>query len=143
MALNTLINGNVYGWNQLKVTLFGRTVTGIQSIEYKVTPEPAPVMGAGPNPIAFGDGNETFEGSIELLMDEVEEIRKLVPTGRLRDIPPFPIIVSYAKNLGATRTTHRIWARFKDETGGMAQGESHKYHTYPLEVFNIEWKPAL
>lgn len=99
MALKTvLINkfGRVAGWNNVKTTMLGRDLEGITELAYNDTVEKENVRGAGAFPIGRGEGNYEAKASITLIKEEVDALQlSLGPGGRLTDIAPFDIAVSY------------------------------------------------
>lgn len=134
-----LINGKAWGWVDLEASILGRSLVGVNSLEYSVSSETEEVMGAGKFPVAYGEKAETYSGSIELLMEEIVALRRVAPGNNLTTLPPFQIIARYSTNAGTKVTKDVITCQITEDKGGMAQGESHKYHTLNLKVYSIEF----
>ena len=135
------INGVVYSWSNLTVNVAGTLVTGITKITYKDEQEIANIYGAGQRPIGRGYGHITSSANITLLRDEVEAIRTLSPTGRLQDISPFDIIVTFLPIGGKKIITHRIReAQFKTDGVEANEGDTSNSIDFELVVSHIEWE---
>ena len=78
-----LINGVEYGWADVVLCINGVPVTGITAISY------------GRHPVGRGKGRITPSAKITLLMSEVVAIQSQSVNGRIQDIAPFDITVSY------------------------------------------------
>ena len=103
-----LINGVEPAWANLTVNIAGVPSVGITAIDYDDKQTIENIYGMGQTPIGRGYGNIEPTASITLLMSEVEAIRAASPTGRLQDIAPFDIVVSYTPVNATKITTHRI-----------------------------------
>lgn len=134
-----LINGKAFGWSNIVVNLLGVALTGISAISYKDTQEIVPIYAAGNKPIASGDGQVSFEGSITLLAGDVQALEIASPTGRLQDIPAFPIVVSY--QAGDKIMVHRLQAcRFTENGRSASTGDTSIPVEIPLFIGDIKWK---
>lgn len=102
------INGNLYSWADLRVLIGGVPLTGITAIKYADEQEIENVYGAGRYPVGRAKGKITCTASITLLIDEVQAIAKNSRTGRLQDIDPFDIQVSYLPDETDKITHHTI-----------------------------------
>lgn len=134
-----LINGKEYSWSSIVVNLLGVALTGITAISYQESQEIAAIYGAGNKPVASGDGQVSFEGSITLLSGDVRALELASPTGRLQDIPPFPVVVSY--QAGEKITVHRLQAcRFTQNGRSASTGDTSIAVEMPLFVGDIKWR---
>ena len=88
----------VYSWKDISVVILGRTIKGIQNVEYKRATEKDSVYGAGSNPVAIVSGLKSYMGKITLLQYELDAMVAAVkaanPEADLTDVA-FDIVVSY------------------------------------------------
>ncbi len=135
------INGVVHSWANLVVNIAGVPVTGITKISYKDSQTIESIYGAGQRPVGRGYGRIECSASITLLRDELEAIRAASDTGRLQDIAPFDIIVSFLPIGGQLLTTHKIRnAQFKDDGVDANEGDTSNTSDCELIISHIEWR---
>lgn len=104
-----LINGRAYDWASIRAALLGQTVAGITALSYEDMQEKVNNWAGGINPVSRGYGKYEAKGSITLEMKEIERIQAaLPPGGRIQDIAPFPIAISFVNSSNAliTHTMH-------------------------------------
>lgn len=139
MSSTPLINGIAHSWGSIKMLIMGVPVVGITKLDYKDSQDIEPNMGAGNKPVSVGYGDVKYEGSLTLYAEEVEKLEELSPTGRLQDIPAFPIIVSYST--GGRIKTHRLnFCLFKENSRGAGSGDKKIEVQLPLFIGEINWK---
>ena len=129
------INGQMYAWASITFSAFGGVLRTAQSIDYSDEEEMELIYGANKYPVGYGTGNVNYEGSITLLLDEVQELKRLSPTRRLQDLPAFPITVSYA--VGSKRFTDIIIAKFMAYNISTSQNDKSIPVELPLLVLSI------
>lgn len=95
-----LVNGLNYNWCSVSVNILGVTLVGIKSINYSDRHEIEDIMGAGCAPVARGGGQYSAEGSVTLLMEEVEALQAAAPNGRIQEIPEFDITIDFEPENG-------------------------------------------
>jgi len=134
-----LVNGKLYDWADIVVTIAGVPVTGVTGIEYKDEQEVEMKYGAGRYPVGFGKGRISCEGKITLYQEEVEAIQRQSPTGRLQDIAPFNIIVSYLPDTGIVSTDKLRNVVFKNNGRTWGEGDTGKTVEIDLAMSHIEW----
>jgi hypothetical protein len=134
------INGTVYGWSSIKANIMGINVIEIDEISYEETQEMEMVYGAGSDPIGRGFGKNERKGSIGLFMSTVENLQASVDTGRLQDIPDFPIIVSYLPKGGKIVTHTLSQCRFTNNKREAKSGDMHIKVQCELSIGGIAWK---
>jgi len=135
-----LINGHEYSWADIVVNMAGVPVTGITGIEYNDEQEVADVYGAGRYPVARSKGRITCTGKITLLSSEVVALAKKSPTGRIQDLAPFPIIVSYIPDDGGAVVTDKLRnCQFKSNKRSWSEGDTSKPVDIDLAISHIEW----
>ena len=135
-----LINGQEYCWADIVTTIAGTPVTGITGIEYNDDQEVADIYGAGRYPVARSKGRITCTAKITLLTSEVIALEKKSPTGRIQDIAPFPIIVSYIPDDGGEVVTDKLRnCQFKTNKRSWSEGDTSKPVDIDLILSHIEW----
>lgn len=135
-----LINGHEYCWADIVVNIYGTQITGITGIDYSDDQEVVDVYGAGRYPVSRSKGRITCTGKLSLLASEVNAITKKTPNGRLQDLPPFDIIVSYIPDDGGVVVTDKIRnCQFKKNERSWSEGDTSKSVDLDLAVSHIEW----
>lgn len=134
-----LINGVAYTWGDIVTTIAGVPVTGIVAIEYGDDQEVVNNYGAGRHPISRSKGRITPNAKITLAMDEVVAIQAQSINGRLQDIAPFNITVSYLPESGMI--VHDIIRNCQFKTNKRAWKEGDTNQTVELELVpsHIQW----
>lgn len=134
-----MINGTLYSWADVVVVIGGVPVTGITAIEYDDKQDIANVYGAGRFPIGRAKGRITTSAKINLLQEEVEAIQRNAPNGRLQDIAPFEIIVSYLPDNGIIVTDKIRNVSFTENARKWKEGQTASEVELPLLPSHIEW----
>ena len=94
-----LINGVAYSWSSINFVLFGVPVAGIVSIEYNIKQEKTNNYGIGVEPVSRGYGRKTYEGSMEIYLDEWKKIIAAAPSRDPLQIGWFDIPVLYGNSI--------------------------------------------
>lgn len=142
MSLNTtpLINGVAHSWADINIFLLNRTVLGTTAISYEDEQEMTDNFGAGQFATSRGYGQVKFKATLTLEMKEVERLTDAVPSGRLQDIPPFPITVSYENAANKTVIHKLLMCQFKGNKRSVKSGDTNVEVELELLVGKIEWK---
>ena len=135
-----LINGTAYAWADIRAQLLGQTVAGITAVSYEDTQEKVNNYGAGTNPVSRGLGKIEPKASLTLEMKELERIQAaLPPGGRIQDIKPFPIIISYV-NPSNMLVTHTLMnAEFTNNKREIKTGDTNIEVELELIISHIAW----
>lgn len=133
-----LINGVMYDWGCIVVSIGGIPVVGITAISYKDSQEIENVYGAGRHPVGRAYGKIESEASITLHQEEVEALQSQSLSGRLQDIGLFDITVQYVKG-GIIHTDKIRNCSFKENPRDWKQGDTQQEVQLPLVVSHIEW----
>lgn len=95
--------GQSYTWADVKLSIFGREVVGVTSVEYEEEQEVKAVYGQGVEPVGYGKGNKKYTAKITLDLKEVQGILNAVGKGSsITDIPVFDIVVVVGDDLSNT-----------------------------------------
>lgn len=139
-ANNTpLINGRAYDFAQVVVNILGVPIMGIQSIEYKEEQEKKNNFGAGKWAVSRGHGTVNADATIEVSMNDIEALRDAIPSGRLLDIPAFPITVTFLNDQKVvTHTLHNC--EFMDDGVTGAVDDTDLVRSFGLVVSHITYR---
>lgn len=96
-----------YAWEDFKVFMGGKFVTGLRGCKYKSSQEKEPIYAAGSEPVGMGRGNKKYECSITVLQSELEAIIAS-SGGDITDIEPFDIVASHVSKRGMPIVTDVI-----------------------------------
>jgi len=81
------------------------------------------------------------KGSITLLRDEIEALRAASPTGRLQDLAPFNIMVSFIPVGGSLMANHNIkGCQFLNDGVEAKEGDTKMEKVLDLVVGSIDWR---
>ena len=135
-----LINGREYSWGDIVCLINGTNMTGITGLDYSDDQEVTENYGAGRYPVSRSKGRITSAGKITLYVSEVMALQKQAPNGRLQDIAPFDITVSYVPDDGGVVVTDRMRnCQFKKNERSWSEGDTSKTVDLDLAVSHIEW----
>lgn len=139
MASN-LEYGSVYGWGNIECNLFGSTLVSLESIEWKRTQKKELIYGKGREPIGVGRGNIEYDGTIEILWDELVKIIDKAPAGDILSISPFTVYVNFsATSTEGPRTVKLSKVEFKEAPFKSSQGDTSIKITLPILLGNVEY----
>lgn len=136
-----LINGVEPSWACIEV-LVGSLIpeTAIVAIAYGESQVKENHYGAGKDVVARGYGNVEPNASITVMKSAVENFRKASPTGRLTDIAPFDIVVSYLPPNSSLKIVDVVKnVEFLEEKVDTKQGDTKIEVTLPLIVSHVLW----
>ena len=133
------INGKLYDWADIVTTIAGVPVTGIVAIEYSDDQEVEVKYGAGRYPVGYGKGRIKPSAKITLYQEEVEAIQAQSVNGRLQDIAPFNINVTYMPDSGIVKTDKLRNCMFKNNKRTWKEGDTGKTVELDLLLSNIDW----
>lgn len=134
-----LVNGMLYSWADVVSTIGGVPVTGITGIEYGDDQEVVNKYGAGRHPVGRAKGRITPSAKITLYQEEVEAIQRQAPNGRLQDIAPFDVIVTYIPDSGIVTVDKIRNCQFKANSRKWKEGDTGQEVELELVSSHIEW----
>ncbi|WP_395059998.1 hypothetical protein [Flavobacterium sp.] len=138
MEFTPLINGREYGWGDIAVTVSATPLIGIRAVKYEEDQEKENIYGAGRNPVSRGYGRVKTTGSITLLSATVFAMQATAPRGKLHNIAPFPIVVSYQPETGGIVKHVLKNCEFKKTTFDWKEGDMSKEIELELVISHIE-----
>lgn len=133
------VNGKLYDWADIVVAIAGVPVTGITGIEYKDDQDIVTKYGAGRYPVGYAKGRITSTAKITLYQEEVEAIQKQTLNGRIQDIAPFDIIVTYLPDTGIVHVDKLRNCQFKNNGRGWKEGDTGQEVEIDLVLSHIDW----
>jgi len=136
--ITPLINGREYGWADIVVNISASPIIGIRAVKYEEEQEKENIYGAGRNPVSRGYGRVKTTGSITLLSPTVFALQAVAPKGKLHNIAPFPIVVSYQPETGAIVKHVLKNCEFKKTTFDWKEGDMSKEIELELVISHIE-----
>ena len=95
-----LINGHEYGWGDIICLIAGNPIIGSQALKYDDKQTIENHYGAGRYPVSRGKGRIESSAKIKSSMPELLAIQAKSVTGRIQDLAPFNIQVSYLPSDG-------------------------------------------
>lgn len=134
-----LINGMLYSWADIVATIGGVPLTGITAIEYGDSQEVTNKYGAGRHPIGRAKGRITPTAKITLYQEEVEALQTQAPNGRIQDLAPFDITITYLPDSGIVKTDKIRNVQFSGNSRKWKEGDTGQEVELELIPSHIEW----
>lgn len=134
-----MVNGMLCSWAQVVVLIGGVPVTGITAVEYSDSQEVVNKYGAGRYPVGRAKGRITSEGKLILYQEEVQAIQAQAPLGRIQDIAPFDVMVTYMPDSGIIKTDKLRNCQFSGNARKWKEGDTGQEVELPLVMSHIEW----
>mgnify|MGYP000072952152 CR=1 FL=1 len=134
----TLINGINFSWGNLSLVLFNSVVIGVTEIEYKEKQVKENNYGMGQQPVSRGYGNEEYEGSITMYLDEWKRIIKASPNNKPLSIAPSDIQICFAGSRILPNKDVLKMVEFLENPMSAKQGDTKLLVTIPLIIGGIE-----
>ncbi len=129
-----------YAWQDVRVRALGREFVGIRGVKYKRSSDDDFLHGRGKKPIAIQSGNETCEGEIVLLQNELEALTSAVQEAfdvNLLNVS-FDLVVTYQPSDDGDVVTDLIQSvKCGEYEKGMNQGDKYMEITIPFKALDI------
>lgn len=124
-------------WEDYRLFMGGRFVTGIRGFSYGVSKNKELIYGEGSEPLDVGRGNKTPKCELKVLQSELEAII-LSGGGDPNEIPPFTIVHQYVrKGTTAIVTDVITGVEITDWTKAMDQGATFMEVTLPCICLKV------
>lgn len=135
------INGKQFSFEDIKLSLAGKVVTGCTGVSYQEqqASEQVHVLGQA-EPYATISGAKTYSGEVRLMMDEYDALQDSIPRGKsLTDIAGFEIVVLRlgANNILRTDVLRKV--KFMEVNKEMSAGETFHEITLPISIAKIDY----
>ena len=136
-----LVNGMLVAWADIVVLVGGVPVTGIVGVEYSDEQEIVNKWGAG-HPVGRAKGRITPAAKLILYQEEVQALQAQSPNGRLQDLPPIEIQVSYLPDSGIVVTDKIRNCHISSNARKWKEGDTGQEVELVLVPSHIEWGKA-
>jgi len=133
-----LIGGVAYSWASVTFNLFGVPVKGITNITYNAKQDKTNNYGAGSEPVSRGYGRKTYEGSIEIYLDEWKQVIAAAPSRDPLLIGFFDIAVTYGNSLADATTDMLRAVEFLENPFEAKEGDTKLMVKIPLIIGKID-----
>jgi hypothetical protein len=133
-----LVKGVLWGWASINFVIFGVPMVGIRNIEYNEKQAKDNVMGAGKYPVGRGHGGITYNGSIEVLLEELKNIIAAAPNNKPLDIPMFDIQVAFGDSQTSASIDVLRAVEFLENPMSSAEGQTSTWIKLPLIIGGID-----
>lgn len=137
MAATPLINGTNYSWANVTLVWYGIPVVGIMDISYKKKTKKENNYGVGSDPVSRGYGNNEFEASVTIYLDEWNKIVKAAAGNDPLSIPPQDIQVVYGGSRVSAKTDVLQQAEAMEDPIEVKQGDTKIAVKIPLLIAGI------
>ena len=134
-----LINGVEYAWGDIATAANGVPFVGITAIKYGDKQDVQNNYGAGRHPVSHSKGRITPSAAITLYKSEIVALQRQAPNGRLQDIAPFDITVSYLPESGIITTDKIRNCQFDENKVDWKEGDLNQQVELTLIPSHIEW----
>ena len=125
VLISPRFNGHSYEWADIQLSIAGSVpVIGITEISFSYARDIKNIYGAGSEPVSVGYGAKTYDASITLLMEEVENLISIAPNSDLTQIPTFTITVSWLDSENAIVTRKLKNVKFMNYDLKTKQGDT-------------------
>jgi hypothetical protein len=139
MAIQTVFQGALYGFPNLRATIMGTFVQNIRAVKYSEKQKQDNVYGAGSEVIGVGFGINEYEGEVELLFETIQALIAIAPNGKLTQITFFDIVYTYELN-GLIKKAVLKNCTFMENSIDIKSGDTSIWTSLPIRVTSIEWK---
>lgn len=129
-----MINGTEYAFEDVKISLLGRSLRGFVSFSYGANKNYTNIHGRGNVPIKRGRGKKDAEPArLTILQSEFEALQAAIPAGLdVTNLAPFNIVVAYAPTGGQLTTDVVPYCQIQRYTKGMSTDDGNM--TIELEM---------
>ena len=135
----TLVNGKSYDYTQVEINILGVPVAGVTSITYTEEQEKTNNFGTGKRPVSRGRGPVDCSGTIEISMNDVENIRDAITDGSMLDIPSFDIPVTFGNSQKVV--THVVKnVEFTTDGVDTSQGDTDIKFSFDFVASNVKYR---
>lgn len=129
-----------FGWKDIDLVINGNIVVEIKEISYTKSVEKQNNMGRGQKPTSRSRGNESYELTLNMSMNEVMKIRNGLGNGQDEtDLAPLDIPIVYTRDDGVVVRDVLKDVEFTQAVGGASQGDLEVTHELSGICSDIEF----
>ena len=89
--INAFWQGKLYDWGSIQLTIFNGLMILISKIDFNEDRDSVNLYGIGQSPTGYANKNFVYSGSLEIQIDQLNQIQAAAPFGKILMIPPFTI----------------------------------------------------
>ena len=137
--INAYWQGKTYDWGSIQLIMFNGLMTLISNIDFTEKRQSVNTYGIGQLPTGYGNKNFEFNGSLEIQIDQLNEIQASAPFGKILMIPPFTIKMilgispDSGQSDGTPYATYKLNnCRFLDNNFNVKQNDSSIFVPLPF-----------
>lgn len=127
-------------WADMKVAFDGKTITGIRGIFYKKMPDDEPLHCAGRDPVSIQSGNNTYEGNVKILKNELDALNaaaRALGFDDICDVSGLVITIVYLPRGARTLKTDILTGvKLGELPYGWEQGAKYMEHDVPFKFLS-------
>jgi hypothetical protein len=127
-------------WTDMKIAIDGKTITGIRGITYKKTPDDEALHAAGREPVSIQSGNNTYEGTLKLLKNELDALNaaaRALGYDDICDVSGLVITIAYLpKAARLLKTDTLTGVKLGELPFGWEQGAKFMEHDIPFKFLS-------
>jgi hypothetical protein len=133
-----------FEYSDIRVSVFGRELTGLRGLTYKTSREKELVYGAGANPKAVQRGQKKYEGTLMILKSDYDDMLRaanLAGYNSVCDVPGKLIVITCVyqnEDKSKLQTVTLFGVEFTEEEDGMKAGDKFKEVSLPFLFTNIK-----
>ena len=132
------VSSSQYSWNDISISIGGRILDGVDSIEYTAKQDKTILRGRGGKGHKILRGEKDFEGKIVLWQSEIEAMIKDAPNKDILALN-FEIIWAFAPlDGGAVVIDVLTSCEFKEYKKGMKQGDKNMLVELPFVFLDVK-----
>ena len=125
-----LVNGVSYNWGSIVILLGTNILYGITELNFKKQQDKSNNMGVGNEPVSRGYGNNKYDASISMYMEDIKRLIAASPDGSLTGLPPFTVKAVYG-NPAAPTVDELYNFEFMEDGNKMSQGDTKFIQNIP------------
>ena len=137
------VNGVRTSYCSIELGIDGLKLVGVTAINYKETGEIPKIKGTSPKPVGRTRGMVDFEGDLEMLQEEWDELLvKLTRNGTIGYMEEaWPVSVTYAEpsQPSKTKTDRLIGVRFHSAEKSNSEGADALSVKLQMSIMDIVW----
>lgn len=125
-----LINEQAFSFVDARVTIGGLELYSVTNIVAKETQEKMNNYGNQPQPQSRGRGKKEYECSFDLSLKDVLKLKRLIPSGKLTDMPATTCIIFLDNGFNQYEVVLPAF-EFMEDGLEFADGDTEARRTYP------------
>jgi len=132
--INAYWQGKLYDWGSIQLTMFNGLMILISKIDFNEDRDSVNLYGIGQSPTGYANKNFVYSGSLEIQIDQLNQIQAAAPFGKILMIPPFTIkMILGATGDGTPYQTYKLQnCRFTKNPFNCKQNDAGIFVNVPI-----------